>query len=168
MASPPFQICFSGRDDPRDCIIIGNDTKPVYFEFETQYLSPSTVRTTISSDGNPVAAFDWGENGSSLGVATIGNREIPMTQLVQQGSNSAARRFASADGNLYEWRRCHNDPRSYELFAAPNVKIAFFQRFSQQTPIGPSHGTLEYYFSHDLLLLEALLALNLNRWLDSA
>jgi hypothetical protein len=48
------------------------------------------------------------------------------------------------------------------------VKIAFFQRFSQQTPIGPSHATLEYYFSHDLLLLEALLALNLNRWLDSA
>jgi hypothetical protein len=48
MASPPFQICFSGRDDPRDCIIIGNDTKPVYFEFETQYLSPSTVRTTVS------------------------------------------------------------------------------------------------------------------------
>ncbi|OAX39193.1 hypothetical protein K503DRAFT_104550 [Rhizopogon vinicolor AM-OR11-026] len=165
MASPPFEIYFTGRDDPRDCIIIGEDMQPVFFEFETQCLSPSTVRTTISSNRNPVAAFDWGANGASLGVATIGNREIPMAQLVQPGS-PGARRFTSADGNLYEWRRCHSDPRSYELFAAPNMKIAFFRWFSQQTPIGPSHGTLEYSFSHDLLLLEALLALNLNRWLD--
>lgn len=33
--------------------------------------------------------FDWGANGSSLGVATIGNREISMAQLVQQGPNPA-------------------------------------------------------------------------------
>jgi len=48
MASPPFEIYFTGRDDPRDCIIIGEDTKPVFFEFDTQYSSPSTVRTTVS------------------------------------------------------------------------------------------------------------------------
>ncbi|KAG0705016.1 hypothetical protein DFH29DRAFT_908421 [Suillus ampliporus] len=165
MANPSFEIYFTGRDDPRDgCIVIGEDTKPVFFEFETQYLSPSAARTTISSNRNPVAAFDWLDGG--LGVATIGDREIPMAHLVQQGSSPAARRFPSADGHQYEWRKCQNDPGSYELFAGPNTSIAIFQRISQATPIGPSHGTLQYNFSHDLLLLEALLALNLNRWLD--
>ncbi|KAG1756480.1 uncharacterized protein EDB91DRAFT_1325517 [Suillus paluster] len=165
MASFSFEIYFTGRDDPRDgCIVIGEDTKPVFFEFETQYLSPSTARTTISSNRNPVAAFDWLNDG--LGVATIGDREIPMAHLVQPGSSAAARRFPSADGRHYEWRKCHDDPRSYELFAAPNTRIAMFQKLTQATPIGPSHATLQYSFSHDLLLLEALLALNLNRWLD--
>ncbi|KAG2157399.1 hypothetical protein DEU56DRAFT_764440 [Suillus clintonianus] len=165
MARPSFEIYFTGRDDPRDgCIVIGEDTKPVFFEFETQYMSPSTARTTISSNRNPVAALDWLNGG--LGVATIGNREIPMSHMVQQGSSSSARRFPSADGHQYEWRKCHNDPRSYELFSAHSGRIAKFQKHSQATPIGPSHGTLQYSFSHDLLLLEALLALNLNRWLD--
>lgn len=44
-----FEIYFTGRDDPRNgCIVIGEDTKPVFFEFETQYLSPSSARTTVS------------------------------------------------------------------------------------------------------------------------
>lgn len=56
---------------------------------------------------------------------------------------------------------------SYQkLFSGPNTRIAKFQKLSQATPIGPSHGTLQYSFSHDLLLLEALITLNLNRWLD--
>lgn len=160
-----FEIYFTGRDDPRNgCIVIGEDTKPVFFEFETQYLSPSSARTTISSNRSPVAALDWLNGG--LGVATIGDREIPMAHLVQQGSSTSARRFPSADGRQYEWRKCHADPRSYELFSGPNTRIAKFQKLSQATPIGPSHGTLQYSFSHDLLLLEALIALNLNRWLD--
>ncbi|KAG2147118.1 hypothetical protein BD769DRAFT_1625035 [Suillus cothurnatus] len=150
-----FEIYFTGRDDPRNgCIVIGEDTKPVFFEFETQYLSPSSARTTISSNRHPVAALHWLNGG--LGVATIGDREIPMTHLVQQGSSTSARRFPSADGHHYEWRKCHTDPRS----------IARFQKLSQATPIGPSHGILQYSFSHDLLLLEALVTLNLNRWLD--
>ncbi|KAG1877808.1 hypothetical protein DFJ58DRAFT_7429 [Suillus subalutaceus] len=178
-----FEIFFTGRDDPRNgCIVIGEDTKPVFFEFETQYLSPSSARTTISSNRNPVAALHWMNGG--LGVATIGDREIPMAHLVQQGSSTSARRFPSADGRHYEWRKCHADPRSYEvsppqyfkyrplqlnlqkLFSGPNTRIAKFQKLSQATPIGPSHGTLQYSFSHDLLLLEALVTLNLNRWLD--
>ncbi|KAG2349602.1 hypothetical protein BDR05DRAFT_1055243 [Suillus weaverae] len=108
-----FEIYFTGRDDPRNgCIVIGEDTKPVFFEFETQYLSPSSARTTISSNRSPVAALDWLNGG--LGVATIGDREIPMAHLVQQGSSTSARRFPSADGRQYEWRKCHADPRSYE------------------------------------------------------
>lgn len=49
----------------------------------------------------------------------------------------------------------------------PNTPpIAVYRKFSQATPIGPSHGTLEYNFTDGLFLLQALLALNLNRWLD--
>ncbi|KAG1782780.1 hypothetical protein EV702DRAFT_1176955 [Suillus placidus] len=155
-----FEIYFTGRDDPRNgCIVIGEDTKPVFFEFETQL-----EQATPNFNRSPVAALDWLNGG--LGVATIGDREIPMAHLVQQGSSTSARRFPSADGRQYEWRKCHADPRSYELFSGPNTRIAKFQKLSQATPIGPSHGTLQYSFSHDLLLLEALVALNLNRWLD--
>lgn len=43
-----FQLCFTGRDDPRDeCMVMGEDAKPVFFEFETAMLSPFTTRTTV-------------------------------------------------------------------------------------------------------------------------
>lgn len=48
MSSFEFVIYFSGRDDPRDgCIVIGEDTKPVFFEFETAVVPPSSTRTTV-------------------------------------------------------------------------------------------------------------------------
>ncbi|KIJ68938.1 hypothetical protein HYDPIDRAFT_80777 [Hydnomerulius pinastri MD-312] len=167
MSSFKYEIYFTGKDDPRDgCIVIGDDERPVFFEFETAYLSPTT-RTTICSDQRPVAAFDWDMNGGGLGMATIGDRVFPMGHLVMPGSCSNSRRFQSADGRFYEWRRSYREPNSYELYAAPNTPpIAMYGKFSQTTPIGPSHGTLEYNFTDGLFLLESLLALNLNRWLD--
>ncbi|KAH0827011.1 hypothetical protein J3R83DRAFT_4680 [Lanmaoa asiatica] len=163
-----FEIFFTGRDDPRDgCMIIGEDTRPVFFEFETALLPSSTTRTTIFSDRNPVAAFDWDGDGNSLGVATIGDRVFPMEHLVLPGSSPNARRFQAADGRFYEWRRSYRDPRYYELYAGPNTPpIAVYRQFPQATLIGPTHGTLEYNFTDGLFLLEILLALNLNRWLD--
>jgi hypothetical protein len=57
--------------------------------------------------------------------------------------------------------------RRVQLYAGPNTPpIAAYRHFPQATPIGPSHGTLEYNFTDGLFLLEVLLALNLNRWLD--
>ncbi|KAH7922827.1 hypothetical protein BV22DRAFT_1016570 [Leucogyrophana mollusca] len=166
MASLSYKLYFSGKDDPRDgCLIIGEDTRPVFFELDTNAAPNYTVTTTISSDREPVAAFDW-YNSTDFGLATIGNREMPMAQLVMPGSCPGARSFTSADGRQYEWRRCYNDPRSYELYAHPNVRIAYFRKFFQATPIGASHAYFEYSFDHPLLLLEALLALSLNRWLD--
>ncbi|KAG8217896.1 hypothetical protein J3R82DRAFT_6062 [Butyriboletus roseoflavus] len=168
MSNFDFVIFFTGRDDPREgCIIMGEDEKPVFFEFETAFLSPGSTRTTICSDRRPVAAFDWDANGDSLGVATIGDKEFPMEHLVLPGSCPIARRFQAADGRFYEWRRSYRDPRSYELYVGPNTQpIAVYRSFSQATPIGPSHGTLEYNFTDGLFLLQVLLALNLNRWLD--
>lgn len=51
MASTTYDLFFTGRDDPRSCVIIGEDTKPVYFCFETaerNLLTPN-VRTMVSS-----------------------------------------------------------------------------------------------------------------------
>ncbi|KAF8843622.1 hypothetical protein BDN67DRAFT_139349 [Paxillus ammoniavirescens] len=185
-----FTIYFTGNDDPRDeSIVIGEDERPVFFEFETGLIPPAQTRTTIYSDRHPVAAFDWGADGTSLGVVTIGDREFPMALLVMSSPVpryypadhptffrdsahrfhflSSARRFQAANGGFYDWRRVSRNPNSYELYAAPNTQpIAVYHQFSQVTPIGPTHGTLEYNFTEWLFLLEALLALNINRWLD--
>jgi hypothetical protein len=53
-----------------------------------------------------------------------------------------------------------------QLYAAPNMQIAAFRRYSHETAVGPSHGLFQYTFNNDLLLVEALLALCLNRWID--
>jgi hypothetical protein len=93
--------------------------------------------------------------------------------------------FSSSDGRKFEWRRrLHDDPNSYDvrlssspvsgpvahfglqLYTEPDRRIAIFRRFVQLTPVGPSHAVLQYAFNNDLLLLEALLALCLNRWID--
>ena len=44
-----YNLFFTGRDDPRSCVIIGEDTKPVYFCFETseRNLMPN-IRTMVS------------------------------------------------------------------------------------------------------------------------
>jgi len=51
MASNTYDLFFTGRDDPRSCVIIGEDTKPVYFCFETaeRNLMPN-VRTMVSQE----------------------------------------------------------------------------------------------------------------------
>ncbi|KIJ16741.1 hypothetical protein PAXINDRAFT_74392, partial [Paxillus involutus ATCC 200175] len=150
-------------------IVIGEDERPVYFEFETEFDSPPPRRVLrwIYSDRHPVAAFDWGADGTSLGVVTIGDREFPMALLVMSSPVPNARRFQAANGGFYDWRRVSRNPISYELYATPNTQpIAVYHQFSQATPIGPTHGTLEYNFTEWLFLLEALLALNINRWLD--
>jgi len=163
-----FKLYFTGRDDPRDAsIVIGEDTTPIFFEFETAVVAPCLTRTTVSSNRRPVAAFDWDADGNRLGVVTVGDRECPMEHLVLPGSSPNARRFQAADGRFYEWRRRYRTSESYELYVGPNTPpIAVYCRYAQATPIGPSHGTLEYSFTDELFLLEALLALNLNRWLD--
>jgi len=43
-----YTLFFTGRDDPRGCIIIGEDTKPIYFCFETAEKSVSCARTIVS------------------------------------------------------------------------------------------------------------------------
>ncbi|EGN95455.1 hypothetical protein SERLA73DRAFT_142157 [Serpula lacrymans var. lacrymans S7.3] len=167
MASHTYELYFTGRDDPRDgCIIMGEDTKHIFFEFETSISDYMTnAQTTISSERKPVACFEWSMGGTQLGFATIGNRHFPMSNLVMPGSSASARQFCSVDGRHFEWRSCYDDPQSYDLFTY-NVRIAVFRRYPQATPVGPSHGFMQYTLVHDIPLLEALMALSLNRWID--
>ncbi|KAL5533027.1 hypothetical protein ACEPAF_4803 [Sanghuangporus sanghuang] len=76
------------------------------------------------------------------------------------------------NGAKFEWRRLREDQLNYDLYHAPQnqngpgVRIASFRTVDQATPLGPAHGFLQYNFVQPALLLEALLALSLNRWLD--
>ncbi|KAI6036067.1 hypothetical protein BKA83DRAFT_12310 [Pisolithus microcarpus] len=148
MSTLPYLVFFTGRDDPRDCMIIGEDEKHVFFEFETTDM--------YFSDRQPAVALHWAGGHPGL--------EIPIERLIMPGSSPLDRRFVSAtDDRVYEWRRSYEDPTSYE---GPNAQIAIFHKFQHSTPVGMSHATLQYCFTDALLLLEALVTLNLNRWLD--
>ncbi|KAF9036674.1 hypothetical protein BJ165DRAFT_594591 [Panaeolus papilionaceus] len=197
MAPTTYDLFFTGRDDPRSCVIIGEDVKPVYFCFETseRNLMPN-VRTMVYRNNKEVCAkLEWSP-GNHLGGATIGNRTLPMSHLVLPGSSS--RPFHnSAHAHLYQqtvhglsgerteiihprmmyvphfkfplaphWRTHSQTTLGIQLYAAQNMRIAVFTRITQATAIGPSHGHLQYTFVHDTLLIEALVALCLNRWID--
>jgi len=51
MGDRMYDLYFTGKDDFRDCIIIGEDTRPVYIEFETP---PGSERTTVRAFWRPV------------------------------------------------------------------------------------------------------------------
>ncbi|KAJ3542418.1 hypothetical protein NMY22_g3522 [Coprinellus aureogranulatus] len=172
MAPDTYDLFFTGRDDPRGCIIIGEDTKPIYFCFETAVKHLSAARTIVyGGDQQYVAKLDWSP-GNHLGSATVGSRQIPMSQLVMPGSSPHSRAFTSGtSGRRYEWRRLLDSPTSYDLYAfSPSTgmpsKIAIFRRYAQVTVVGPSHAMLQYTFDNWDLLVDALLALCVNRWVD--
>ncbi|KAF9452259.1 hypothetical protein P691DRAFT_661400, partial [Macrolepiota fuliginosa MF-IS2] len=159
-----YQLFFTGRDDPRCCMLIGEDTKPVYLSFETN--PNQSLRTLVYRNNKDLCAqLEWG-TGPYLGNAAVGPRQLPMSQLVLPGSADNARKFFSSDGKEFEWRRIREDTMAYDLFMAPNVRIALFRKYNQLTAIGPSHGLIQYTFSNDNLLIEALVSLLLNRWID--
>ncbi|KAH6918998.1 hypothetical protein BKA70DRAFT_37586 [Coprinopsis sp. MPI-PUGE-AT-0042] len=171
MAVRTFDLFFTGRDDPRSCIIIGEDVKPVYFSFETrerQLMSPS-IKTTVYKNGTEqlCASLEWSPGNHLGSVAVVGsNRQVPMSHFVMAGTVQNARAFVAYNGRRYEWRRRPDTPTSYDLFASANHRIAVFRRYAHATPIGPSHGLCQYTFVDEPLLVDALLALCINRWID--
>ncbi|RXW15775.1 hypothetical protein EST38_g10076 [Candolleomyces aberdarensis] len=163
-----YDIFFTGRDDPRGCIVIGEETEPVYFCFETAEKALPRARTIVyAGNQNYVAKLDWSP-GNHLGSATIGSRQIPMLQMVLPGTSPQARAFNCLDGRRYEWRRLRDNPTSYDLYSLTGVpsRIAVFRRYAQATVVGPSHAMVQYTFDNRELLIEALLALCINRCMD--
>lgn len=67
------------------------------------------------------------------------------------------------------WRRLERG--DYELYAAfePVVCIGLFRKHHppEQLSVADNYATFQFRFLHRPLLLNALLALSLNRWLDS-
>ncbi|GJE98130.1 hypothetical protein PsYK624_143520 [Phanerochaete sordida] len=171
-AEDVFDIFFTGATDPRHgCVMIGwIGQKPVYLEFETPAIATSETLTTVYRNGRqPVASFEW-TMGTHMGMATIRGRKVSMSHLVMPGGDSSTRTFRAADGRTFEWRKVAGMPGAYDLKPGHGgPSIARFSRFSQpqNTPVGPSHALLQCRFDDDNLLLEAALALSLNRWVDS-
>lgn len=69
------------------------------------------------------------------------------------------------------WQRLPDD--NYDLYTArdhdPVIRIGMFRKHQppEQLPVGDNYATFFFHFEHKALLLHALLALSLNRWLDS-
>ncbi|TFK27393.1 hypothetical protein FA15DRAFT_211809 [Coprinopsis marcescibilis] len=173
MVATTYDLFFTGRDDPRSCIVIGEDVKPIYFSFETrerqQLMSPS-IKTTVYKNGSEqlCASLEWSP-GNHLGNITIvgSNRQVPMSHFVLPGSCPLSRAFVATDGRRYEWRRLREVPTSYDLYSAgTSIRIAVFRRYAQATVVGPSHGLMQYTFINESLLVDSLLALCINRWID--
>ncbi|KAJ7219134.1 hypothetical protein GGX14DRAFT_18632 [Mycena pura] len=160
-----FNLFFTGRDDPRHCMLIGEDTTPRFFCFETER-HVHGARTTVISSNNQVASLFFGPS-NRLESVTIGNRAQVPLELLSPGSSPNARSFFSADGRKFEWRKNGND--AYDLYALnpPIVRIAAFRRYSEETPVGRCTGLLQYTFAQDGLLLYSLVTLCLNRWVDT-
>jgi len=161
-----YFLHFTGLDGIRDLRAIGESTKPLFVEFDTgpSHDSPGN-RTEIKMNRTFVATFDW-HIGDNLGLASIGGRQMLMSHLVYN-LNTNNRMFVSADGTRYEWRRLYpEDPTAYDLYLIPHTPIARFRREYEDTPVGPSYAYLQFCFDSDRLLLEALLALCINRWVD--
>ncbi|KZS99003.1 hypothetical protein SISNIDRAFT_447837 [Sistotremastrum niveocremeum HHB9708] len=161
-----YDLYFTGRtDDPRNVQFIGHEgPKPVLYTFTTATGYNMDTRTTIvSGRSDLVAHFDW-DNGTHLGTAVVGSRRFSMTQLVSMGASPGTRRFTH-DNMVFEWRKTATD--TYDLYASSNIRLAIYRPKNQTTSVGPSHGYFQYSFSgYETLLLESLLALAVNRWIE--
>jgi len=161
-----FDLYFVGRsNDPRNVQVIGFEgSNPILYSFETISVTSQTRTTITQGSGDMVALFDW-TNGTHLGLCSLArNRKFAMAFLVDTGSTSFSRSFRHKS-SVYEWRRIASD--AYDLYSADNTRLALFRSKRQGTPVGDSHGYMQYSFhSHESLLLDSLLALCVNRWID--
>jgi len=159
-----YFLHFTGEAGIRNLQAIGESTKPIFFEFETGASSYNPGnRTEIKMNRSLVATFDW-HVGDKLGLAMICARQMLMSNLAYD-TDTNRRMFVSEDGTRYEWRRLYKD--AYDLYLTPQTIIAKFRLEHEDTPVGPCYAYLQFCFDNDLLLLEAMLALCVNRWMDS-
>jgi len=152
------------QNNPRQVSIMGYEgDRPVFIQFMT-LASQTSTQTRVYRDQTETAIFDW-TAGTHLGLLTVGQRQVHMGQLVKPRSPVARRFNSPVDGLPFEWRRTQS--HDYELFSPGDRRIATYTRISYQTKWGVCHGLFRYTFKNqDVLLLEALLALALNRWID--
>jgi len=152
------------QNNPRHVSIIGYENDlPLFIQFCTT-LNQTSTQTRVYRDQREVALFEW-TVGTHLGSLTISHRHLHMGSLIRpRGLN--IRVFNSPVDNLpFEWRR--TPTCDYELYSPGNRRIATYSRITLQTKWGACHGLLRYTFKNqESLLLEALLALSLNRWID--
>lgn len=161
--------------DPRDTAIIGYEGKhPVFWRLATTVAYHNATRTVIfkgteqSEHEDEVAWLDW-TSVNHLGLATIGDMEVPMSELVQRGSTFRARSFTiPIDGRVFEWRRDELFNSMYELYSAHGTLMASFELYDipQVSSIGMLHGVMRYWYKNDdHLMLTSIISLALIRWI---
>jgi len=173
-SSRVYEVFFTGKNDPRDgCVVIGEDTKPIFFRFESSapaHVADHTRTTLFRNAGDVVALIEW-SGGYHLGAVSIASRSapIPISSFVMNGSSPNSRAFYAPDGRQFEWKRCDDDPHSYDLYrcGVNPARIASYRRCNQPTPVGPSYAFMSYVFDDEVLMLEGLVALCINRCVDA-
>ncbi|KZP20774.1 hypothetical protein FIBSPDRAFT_528926 [Athelia psychrophila] len=165
-----FFLHFTGPDEIRDMKAIGEcGHTPMLFEFDTNsmHYQPGNV-TEIIMNRMPVATLNW-HTRDRLGLVNITLEpriQATMSNMAIHVPETNGRMFTSADGVCYEWRRSPEDPRAYDLFLMPDALLGKFRHEYEDTPVGPSFAYLQFCFDHQRLLLESMLSLCINRWLD--
>lgn len=166
----PDNLFFTGPvDSPRDLDVIGDfNNKPIFFRFETIEPQASSTMTMISRNAEGlVGSLEW-LPGDRLGRLKVGQHTLSMATFVGQGSGPYSRSFRSGDNDVFEWKR--RNQTDYSLHDHRGHRIASFERFSppKLTPIGAlAHGVFQCTIKSDVLLFQALVALCINRWLDT-
>ncbi|CAE6515573.1 unnamed protein product [Rhizoctonia solani] len=163
--------------DPRDSGIIGYEGgRPVFWRLDTTIAYHNATRTTVfkgvgqTSREEEVAWLDW-TSVNHLGLATIGDMEVPMSQLVQRGSVIRSRQFMIPDlhdQRVFEWRRDDIFDSMYQLYSADGTMMASFELYDipQPSSIGPLHAVMRYWYEKDdNLMLTSILSLTLIRWI---
>ncbi|GAB1517551.1 hypothetical protein RhiXN_01901 [Rhizoctonia solani] len=123
-----------------------------------------------SSREEEVAWLDW-TSVNHLGLATIGNMEVPMSELVQRGSAFRSRQFMildPQDQRVFEWRQDELFNNMYRLHNADGTVIASFELYDMPQPssIGPLYAVMRYWYKEDdNLMLTSILSLTLIRWI---
>ncbi|QRW00247.1 hypothetical protein RhiJN_28265 [Ceratobasidium sp. AG-Ba] len=161
--------------DPRDTGIIGYEgTRPIFWRLATTMAYHNATRTVIfkgtdqPNREDEVAWLDW-TSVNHLGRATIGDMELPMSDLVQRGSSFRARSFVIPfDGRVFEWRRDEMFSSMYELYSSEGTLMASFEQYDvpQASSIGQLYGVMRYWYKNDdTLQLTSIISLSLIRWI---
>lgn len=170
-----YEVHFLHSDDPRDGLHVMSTNPLVFYSFQTPVGFLSTHTMVTDASGATVVTFNW-TGPSALGTVTWSGScasETHMGDLVapfQSMPDSRAFRCEGPDRivRTFWWRRLPDG--NYDLYAAhePDTLIGLFRmhRPPERLVVGDNYATFFFPFSHEPLLLHALLALCLNRWLD--
>ncbi|KZV71780.1 hypothetical protein PENSPDRAFT_391880 [Peniophora sp. CONT] len=164
-----YEARFTGSGDPRRCVVSALAPADTYLSFETVYTF-ETITTVRRRDGRELAAFRW-LMGSAPGQGVVGGRRVHMADFaIMQGYPRRSRAFESLDTDetltRFVWRRVGRG--KYDLYTQHDIRIGQYVEASQiqDTPDGPVYASFRFSFDHEVLFLDAMLALCVNRWID--
>ncbi|VDB99947.1 unnamed protein product [Peniophora sp. CBMAI 1063] len=164
-----YEARFTGSGDPRRCVISALVPADTYLSFETVYTS-ETITTVRGYDGRELANFRW-LMGSAPGQGVVCGRPTHMADLaIMQGYRKRSRAFDSLDTEgeraRFVWRRVGRG--KYDLYTQHDIRIGKYVEANQiqESAVGPVYAHFHFSFDHEVLFLDAMLALCVNRWID--